>query len=587
MRRKYFLSFLLSFVSLVLFAQSGEVSGKIVDENGEAIPFANISIVENGKPTGTGATTDFDGFYAIKPLSAGKYDVKFSYIGYTSVIKTAVLVKNDQTTYLDQKMSPSAMKVEEVVIIRYKIPLIDAGATSTQATMTAEDIQNLPTRDVTDIASTTAGVTKKGGEVHFRGSRGDAVVYYVDGIRVNGKVNLPVSAVEQIDVVTGGVPSKYGEATGGVINISTKGGARKFTGGIEVLESLDRWRYDLINLNVAGPIVKNKAKDKTILGFALSAEYLHQLDPSPSAVTMYKVKDEILADLQKEPLYLDEDKIKWKAEELTFNDLEETNINPNVRAHEGRVNLKFDMRLSDNIKISLGGSGNYNYNHRRIDRYSLLNAENNPLNKTLNYRGFIRFTHNIKKKESQDGEQTKKGFFQNGFYQIQAGYEKYRRDYEDDTHGDDSFKYGYIGSFKTEKEAIYNTDLGYYDLIAYQDKNVLFKPSDLNEFGASFTSQYYELSGATLNEDGYYNAPDGEITSIDQLSASPGLINGKRAERPYELWYNTGRQYNGHGIDNETVQIQKCCKHTFASYDERSCSEKNATSYHHTSSWQK
>ena len=337
MRRKYFLSFLLSFVSLVLFAQSGEVSGKIVDENGEAIPFANISIVENGKPTGTGATTDFDGFYAIKPLSAGKYDVKFSYIGYTSVIKTAVLVKNDQTTYLDQKMSPSAMKVEEVVIIRYKIPLIDAGATSTQATMTAEDIQNLPTRDVTDIASTTAGVTKKGGEVHFRGSRGDAVVYYVDGIRVNGKVNLPVSAVEQIDVVTGGVPSKYGEATGGVINISTKGGARKFTGGIEVLASLDRWRFDLINLNVAGPIVKNKAKDKTILGFALSAEYLHQLDPSPSAVTMYKVKDEILADLQKEPLYLDEDKIKWKAEELTFNDIVPLHIKLELKFEEHKM----------------------------------------------------------------------------------------------------------------------------------------------------------------------------------------------------------------------------------------------------------
>lgn len=555
MRRKYFLSFLLSFASLALFAQSGEISGKIVDENGEAIPFANIAIVEDGKATGTGATTDFDGFYAIKPLSAGKYDVKFSYIGYTSVIKTDVLVKNDQTTYLDQKMSPSAMKVEEVVVIRYKIPLIDAGATSTMETKTAEDIKNLPTRDITDIASTTAGVTKKGGEVHFRGSRGDAVVYYVDGIRVNGKVNLPVSAVEQIDVVTGGVPSKFGEATGGVINISTKGGARKFTAGIEVLESLDRWRYDLINVNVAGPIIKNKAKDKTILGFALSAEYLHQLDPSPSAVTMYKVKDEILADLQEKPLYLDEDKIKWKAEELTFDDLEETRINPNVRSHDGRANLKFDIALADNMKISIGGSGNYNVNHRRIDQYSLLNFENNPLFKTINYRGFVRFTHNIKKKESEDGEQTKKGIFQNGFYQIQAGYEKYRRDYEDDTHGDDSFKYGYIGSFKTEKEAVYTTDKGYYDLVAYEDKNVLFKPSDLNEFGTSFTSQYYELSGAVADEDGYLRAPDGEIVSIDQLSASEALINGKRAERPYELWYNTGRQYNGHGIDNDNDQI--------------------------------
>jgi len=223
MRKKYFLSILLLFISLATFAQSGEISGKVVDEKGEAIPFANVTIVENGVPTGTGSTTDFDGFYSIKPLGPGKYDVKFSYIGYTSIIKSGVLVKNDKTTYLDQKLTPSALKVEEVVVTRYKIPLIDAGETSSKNTMTGEDIQNLPTRNITDIAATTAGVTKKGGEVHFRGGRSDAVVYYVDGIRVNGKVNLTVSAVEQIYLVTGGVSSKYGEATCGVINISTKG----------------------------------------------------------------------------------------------------------------------------------------------------------------------------------------------------------------------------------------------------------------------------------------------------------------------------------------------------------------------------
>ena len=77
----------MSFVALATFAQNGEISGKITDEKGEAIPFANVSIVENGKSTGVGATTDFDGFYSIKPLNPGKYDVKFSFVGYTSVIK--------------------------------------------------------------------------------------------------------------------------------------------------------------------------------------------------------------------------------------------------------------------------------------------------------------------------------------------------------------------------------------------------------------------------------------------------------------------------------------------------------------------
>lgn len=555
MRKNYFVSFLLSFISIALFAQSGEVSGKIIDENGEAIPFANISIVENGVATGVGATTDFDGFYSIKPLNPGQYDVKFSFIGYTSVIKTGVVVKNDKSTYLDQELSPSAQKIEDVVVIRYKVPLIDPGATSSQQTMTSEDIENLSTRDITDIASTTAGVQKGAdGEISIRGSRGDGVVYYVDGIRVNGKVNLPVTAVEQIDVITGGVPAKYGEATGGVINISTKGGARKLTGGIEVLESLDRWRYDLVNVNLAGPIIKNK-EDRTVLGFAVNAEYNHQLDPSPSAVKMYKVKDEKLAELQTSPLFLDEDQIRWKAEQLTMDDLEVNRINQNVRAHTGRLNVRLDYRLNENMKLSVGGNGDFDRRHRRIDRYSLLNAENNPLYTTWNYRASVRFTHNIKKKPAADGEEVKKGFFQNGYYALQAGYEKYRRKYEDDSHGDNSFAYGHIGQFKVEKEATYSSDDGYWNLVSFTDKDLLFKPAETNPQGTAFTTNYYELSGAEQDADGFYRAPNEAIPSFDFLNGRQALVNGKRAEVPYSLWFNTGRQYNGHGIDNNNDQF--------------------------------
>lgn len=555
MRKNYFLSFLLSFISAALFAQSGEISGKLIDENGEAIPFANISLVEDGVATGVGTTTDFDGFYSIKPLNPGQYDVKFSFIGYTSVIKAGVVVKNDQSTYLDQQLSPSEQKIEEIVVIRYKVPLIDPGATSSQQTMTSEDIENLATRDISDIASTTAGVQKgTDGEISIRGSRGDGVVYYVDGIRVNGKVNLPVTAVEQIDVITGGVPSKYGEATGGVINISTKGGAKKLTGGIEILESLDRWRYDLINLNLAGPIVKDK-ENKTVLGFALNAEYNHQLDPSPSAVKMYKVKKDKLTELKTSPLFLDEDQIKWKAEQLTMDDLEVSRINPNVRAHTGRLNLRLDYRLNDNMKLSVGGNGDFDYRHRRIDRYSLLNAENNPLYVTLNYRASVRFTHNIKKKDSEDGTESKKGFFQNGYYAIQAGYEKYKRTYVDDSHGRNAFAYGYIGQFKTEKEAFYSSADGYWNLVSFSDKDLLFKPGEENAEGTAFTSAYYELSGAEQDEDGFYRAPEGAIASFDFLNGTPALVNGKRAEIPYSLWYNTGRQYNGLGTDNDNDQF--------------------------------
>ena len=53
-------------------------------------------------------------------------------------------------------------------------------------TKTAEEIVALPTRSVSSVAATTAGIYQRdeGEGVNIRGSRGDATEYYIDGIKV-------------------------------------------------------------------------------------------------------------------------------------------------------------------------------------------------------------------------------------------------------------------------------------------------------------------------------------------------------------------------------------------------------------------
>jgi outer membrane receptor protein involved in Fe transport len=547
MQKNYFLVLLFSILTMGLMAQSGEISGKISDENGEGIPFANVIIVENGIPTGIGATTDFDGFYSIKPLSPGKYDVQFSTIGYTTIREEGVIVKNDQTTYLDKKLSPSEQLIEEVVVVSYRNPLIDAGATSTTNTVTAEDIAELPTRNIQNIASTTAGVQQadKGEGINIRGGRGDAIVYYVDGIRVSGNVNLPVSAVEQIDIITGGVSAKFGNSTSGVINISTKGGAKTFTGGVEVQSSLDRWRFDLVNLNLSGPLVKNK-DDKTIVGYSINAEFQRQKDPRPANVDMYKVSDELFKSLQDRPLTLNEEgNVIVRAEQLTFDSLEVNKIKRNTVDNQARFNGKLDFRLGDGKFLAIGGNLDYKQFHNWVEEYSLLNFENNPLYKEQNYKTYIRYTQNFSK-DLEEGE--KQGALQNGFYQLQFDFEKYKRNYEDDTHGKDYFAYGYIGQYDIVRAPVFSPDADnqFWELTNFSDTAVYFTPSSVNQQGANYTSTYYDLLGI---DDGTGNLyiPGG----IGDLQATSALVNGERAEIPYNIWYNTGRQYNGVGIDND------------------------------------
>jgi hypothetical protein len=91
---KKILTLLMVFVAVLLKAQSGEISGKLVDENGEGLYPATVIIVDaTGKNTSFGTTTDFDGNYSLKPLKPGSYDVKYSYIGYAAQIQKGVSVR--------------------------------------------------------------------------------------------------------------------------------------------------------------------------------------------------------------------------------------------------------------------------------------------------------------------------------------------------------------------------------------------------------------------------------------------------------------------------------------------------------------
>ena len=90
--------------------------------------------------------------------------------------------------------------------------------------MTSEDISRMTARSADAVASTVGGVYSENGSVgSIRGSRSEDVVYYVDGVKVRGSSSVPKSAIEQVSVITGGVPAQYGDATGGIISLTTKG----------------------------------------------------------------------------------------------------------------------------------------------------------------------------------------------------------------------------------------------------------------------------------------------------------------------------------------------------------------------------
>ena len=166
-----------------------------------------------------------------------------------------------------------------VDIVEYKVPLIEQDNTTSGSVITGETIRNLPTRNLNALASLTAGAASadEGSAITFRGSRSNATNYYVDGIRVNGSL-VPETEIDQLQVITGGLEAQYGDVTGGIISITTKGPSNKFSGGVDIESSnlTDPYNWNLLGFNASGPILRNDV-GRSILGFRIAGRYQDRL----------------------------------------------------------------------------------------------------------------------------------------------------------------------------------------------------------------------------------------------------------------------------------------------------------------------
>ena len=136
---------------------NGRLKGKITDETGETVPFANIIIEKKGVQCG-GASSDFDGNYDINPISPGTYDLKASCIGYNAFIVKNIVIPANKITFYDIKMESADIHLEAITVVDYEIPLISKDNTTSGASITAEEIAKLPVRSAEGVAADVGGV---------------------------------------------------------------------------------------------------------------------------------------------------------------------------------------------------------------------------------------------------------------------------------------------------------------------------------------------------------------------------------------------------------------------------------------------
>ena len=561
LKQVYFLITGFLLLSMTSFAQSGSLKGKITDKNtGEPIPFANVIAERNGNLV-SGVTTDFDGNYTIKPLDPGTYDLKVSFVGYGQLSLEGIVVSSNKISFRDIQLS-EGIDIEEVVIKDEK-PLLDQDNLGGK-TVTSEEIKALPTRSVASVAATAAGVyqSDEGQGINVRGSRGDATDYYVDGIKVRGSLALPQSAIEQITVMSSGLSAAYGDATGGIISVTSKGPSNQLFGGAEIVSSqlFDDYNYNLLGFFLSGPIYKeikdDGSKGRAILGYFLAGEGRSIDDNSPSAVGIWKIKDESLQNLQNN-LFRPVPNIQSSTLTLINNsdflrasDFENVQAKQNTNESGYRLSGKLDFKPTLKTNLSIGGALDHSVSNPFVYTYSLLNWNNNPEQERNTWRAYARFTQRF---GAQEGDDESASTIKNAFYNISVDYTTTNFEQRNPNHGSDLFRYGHVGKFNTFQERFYvpgvDTVTGRTGFIhvGFIDTLVTFDPTNSsNPDLANYTQQYYDAfsqNELTSLVSGY--GPDGVIRTFNDFGTT-GLVNGAGPRNLYSLYYNYGDQFGSY-----------------------------------------
>jgi len=242
----------------------------VVDENGQAVPGAEVTILEPSL-SAVSHWTDYAGHCSHILQEAVPYQLR---VDKPNFYRAA---END----LDPSLNSVRIVLNHEQIVREQInvtdsvPGIDIEQISDKSTMDTPDIVNIPyitSRDIRNLLPFYPGIVQDPtGQVHVAGSETWGTLDLIDGLDMrsplNGVLSMRISAdaVRSIDAETTRYPVQYGRTTGGVIAFFTGMGDNKFrfnaTNFVPSFRDLNGIRFDQFvpRVTFSGPLVKDRA----------------------------------------------------------------------------------------------------------------------------------------------------------------------------------------------------------------------------------------------------------------------------------------------------------------------------------------
>lgn len=242
------LSLILSLVfclSAIAFgqAETAQISGTVVDSTSAVVPGAIVTITSTKTGFTRTTTTNNDGYYTISNVQPSTYEVSVKSGNFQEFKVTRDISVASDVTVNATLSATAGQTVVDVVAGQADIAEVNTTDQTVSEVINNKQLIELPTisRNPYDFVNTLGNVSDGGG-----GARGVGVA--INGQRsastnilLNGGENVdtftatvgqsvPLDSVQEYRVVTGTFTADFGRATGGVVNLVTKGGQNSFFG---------------------------------------------------------------------------------------------------------------------------------------------------------------------------------------------------------------------------------------------------------------------------------------------------------------------------------------------------------------------
>lgn len=221
------------------------IKGTVLDKESQS-PLIGATISLVGSNPFIGTTSDIDGYYKLKGVPVGRYNLKVTYIGYKEVIISEIMVISGKELVLNIEMSEDLKTLKEFVVkansntgeTTNSMNIISGRSVNSEMTQRFAGGLDDPSRLVSSFAGVSTDGSFESNAIMIRGNAPTAVLWQIEGVEVptpshfsnaeilgGGSITMfSNNMLSTSDFFTGAFPAEYGNALSGVFDMKLRTG---------------------------------------------------------------------------------------------------------------------------------------------------------------------------------------------------------------------------------------------------------------------------------------------------------------------------------------------------------------------------